>query len=362
MIYPANPKAQYLSHKTGIDAAIERVLNSGKYILGEEVNNFEKEFAQFIGTSECIGVGSGTEALHIALRALGIGPGDEVITTSHTAVATASAISLCGAKGVFVDIEADFYTIDPQKIAQAITNKTKAIIPVHIYGHACDMDKIMEIARSNNLYVIEDCAQAHGTLYKQQRVGSIGDMGCFSFYPTKNLGAIGDGGAVVTNNKELAQKSKLLREYGWERRYTSSYEGWNSRLDEIQAAILRVKLKCLDTDNKKREGIAEFYRQSLTLLPIILPKCGRHSSHVYHLYVIRLSDRDQLKDYLGKRDIQTSIQYPVPVHKQMHYMDNNTKLPITEEFADEILSLPMYPEIETQELVTITAAIKDFFS
>ena len=172
------------------------------------------------------------------MRALGIGPGDEVITTSHTAVATASAISLCGAKGVFVDIEADFYTIDPQKIAQAITNKTKAIIPVHIYGHACDMDKIMEIARSNNLYVIEDCAQAHGTLYKQQRVGSIGDMGCFSFYPTKNLGAIGDGGAVVTNNKELAQKSKLLREYGWERRYTSSYEGWNSRLDEIQAAIL----------------------------------------------------------------------------------------------------------------------------
>jgi len=259
IILCANPKAQYLSYRDDINSAIQRVLDSGWYILGEEVTQFEKEFAQFNTVSHAIGVGSGTEALHIALRAVDIGQGDEVITTAHTAVATASAIDLAGAKPVFVDIEPDFFTIDPDLIEDAITSKTKAIIPVHIYGQPCDMDAIMGIAKKHGLQVIEDCAQAHGATYKDKRVGTMGNIGCFSFYPTKNLGAIGDGGALVTNNNQLAEKIKFFREYGWEDRYISSKEGWNSRLDELQAAILRIKLKNLDKDNNLRQQHALAY-------------------------------------------------------------------------------------------------------
>ena len=364
MIQCANPKAQYLSYREEIDLAIKRVLDSGWYVLGEEVREFEKEFAQFNIVSHAIGVGSGTDALHIALRALEIGAGDEVITTAHTAVATASAIDLAGAKPIFVDIEPDFFTIDPDLIEDAITPKTKAIIPVHIYGQPCNMDAIMDIANKNNLKVIEDSAQAHGAEYKGKRVGSIGDIGCFSFYPTKNLGAIGDGGALVTNSDQLAEKIKLIREYGWEERHISSKEGWNSRLDELQAAILRVKLKNLDKDNNLRQQHAKIYNDLLKDFPIELPKTRSNSSHVFHLFVIKIEQRNKLRDYLQKNGVNTTIQYPVPVHKQKYFqkMCSEKSLPVTEQVAKNILSIPMYPELEEKEINKVSNILKDYFT
>ena len=364
MIHCANPKAQYLSYKDEIDSAIQRVLDSGWFVMGNEVIEFEKEFAQFNNVTHAIGVGSGTEALHIALRAMDIGHGDEVITTAHTAVATASAIDLASAKPIFVDIEQDYFTIDPQLIEKAITPRTKAIIPVHIYGQSCDMDAIMDIAIKNNLKVIEDCAQAHGAEYKGKRVGSMGDVGCFSFYPTKNLGAIGDGGAIVTNNDQLGKKIKLIREYGWEERYISSKEGWNSRLDELQAAILRVKLKNLDKDNNLRQQHAKKYNELLKDLPIELPKKRENCTHVYHLFVIKVDKRDRLKEYLGKNGVNTTIQYPVPVHQQKYFQSlcREKTLPITEHVAKNILSLPMYPELEENEIHKVSDVLKDYFS
>jgi len=364
MIPCANPKAQYLSYRDDINSAIQRVLDSGWYVLGEEVTQFEKEFSQFNTVSHTVGVGSGTEALHIALRALDIGQGDEVITTAHTAVATASAIDLAGAKPIFVDIEPDFFTIDPDLIEDAITPKTKAIIPVHIYGQPCNMDAIMEIANKNNLKVIEDCAQTHGAKYNGKRVGSIGDVGCFSFYPTKNLGAIGDGGALVTNDDQLAGKIKLLREYGWKERYISSKEGWNSRLDELQAAILHVKLKHLDEDNFRRNKHAKIYFDLLKYLPLESPKTRSNCSHVFHLFVIKTEQRDKLRDYLQKNGVNTTIQYPVPVHKQKYFqkMCSEKSLPMTEQVTKNILSIPMYPELEEKEINKVSNILKDYFS
>lgn len=363
MILWSNPKTQYLSYKSEIDAAISRVLDSGWYILGNEVRSFEEEFASYIGVAHGIGVGSGTEAIHLALNACGITRGDEVITVSHTAVATVAAIGLAGATPVLVDIDSDLYTIDPVKIESAITSNTKAIIPVHIYGQAADMDPVMEIAKKYRLKVIEDCAQAHGAKYKGQCVGSIGDMGCFSFYPTKNLGAIGDGGMVVTNNSNLNKKAKLLREYGWKERYVSSSKGWNSRLDEIQASILRVKLKHLDKSNQKRRKVAGQYRKDLKDLPLELPKERRNCKHVYHLFVIKTNKRDTLQDYLKENDISTSIHYPVPIHRQPYYKDSfkSSFLEVTEQIAGEILSLPIYPEISLNEIKMVINTIKGFY-
>lgn len=283
MIPCANPKVQYLAYRGEIDAAVGRVLESGWYILGEEVKAFEEEFATYIGVSCGIGVGSGTEAIHLALVSCGIGPGDEVITVSHTAVATVAAIELAGATPVLVDIEPDFFTLNPNKLEEAITPRTKAVLPVHLYGQPADLDPILEIARKHHLRVIEDCAQAHGAMYKDKRAGSYGDMACYSFYPTKNLGALGDGGIIVTNDTELAKKARLLREYGWAQRYVSHLAGWNTRLDEIQAAILRVKLKHLDEDNSKRARLAEIYNRKLSTTNLILPKRRENSTHAYHL-------------------------------------------------------------------------------
>ena len=364
MIHCANPRAQYLSQKDMIDSAIRHVLQSGWYVLGEEVRLFEEEFASYNKVKHAVGVGSGTEALHVALRVLDIGSGDEVITTAHTAVATASAIALSGAKPVFVDIEPDYFTIDPHQIEAAISPKTKAIIPVHIYGQPCDMDAILEIARQYDLKVIEDCAQAHGATYKGERVGSMGDIGCFSFYPTKNLGAIGDGGALVTNDDQLTEKIRLLREYGWKKRYISSGEGWNSRLDEIQAAILRVKLKKLDDDNACRQEHAREYDNVLKDLPLVLPGVRNDVSHVYHLYVIKIDERDKLKAYLWDNGINTTIQYPVPVHHQEYYQKiaGSISLPVTEQAAKTILSLPMYPELKVTEQQEVVNAIQNFTS
>ncbi|HEY6660259.1 MAG TPA: DegT/DnrJ/EryC1/StrS family aminotransferase, partial [Pyrinomonadaceae bacterium] len=256
LILCANPRAQYEAHKTAIDEAIRRVLENGRYILGEEVLAFEREFANYIGVRYAIGVGSGTEALHLALAACDIGEGDEVITVAHTAVATVAAIELSGAMPVLVDVEADYFTLDPNQLEAAITSRTKAIIPVHIYGQPSDLGAIRPIARRHGIRVIEDCAQAHGATYRERRVGSWGDVACFSFYPTKNLGAIGDAGAVTTNDPELAGKIRCLREYGWTERNVSSMPGWNSRLDELQAAILRVKLQFLEANNNERRRIA----------------------------------------------------------------------------------------------------------
>jgi dTDP-4-amino-4,6-dideoxygalactose transaminase len=361
MISCSNPLAQYHAHKAEIDAAIARVLEKGWYILGNQVASFEQEFAAYCSVSHAVGVGSGTEAIHIALAACSIGPGDEVITVSHTAVATVSAIELTGAKAVFADIENDYYTMDPAIIQKLITRKTKAIIPVHLYGQPAELDQIIAIAKKNNIKVIEDCAQAHGARYKGKRVGSWGDMGCFSFYPTKNLGALGDGGMVVTHNPALAKKAALVREYGWAERYISSVPGWNSRLDEIQAAILRVKLAYLDNDNAKRQKLAARYNRALSDTHLVLPSTRSNTEHVYHLYVIRSDKREALQKHLKQSGIGALIHYPVPVHLQPAY--NNTSsgsLPNTEQAAKEVLSLPMYPELKEQEIDAVCDALHSF--
>lgn len=365
MILCSNPQAQYLSHKEEIDEAVRRVLYNGRYILGEEVTAFEEEFSKYVGVSHGIGVGSGTEALHLALVACGVGKGDEIITISHTAVATVAAIELAGAKPIFVDIEEDFYTLDPKTIEKVITENTKAIIPVHIYGQPADLYNILEIAKRYNLKVIEDCAQAHGAMYKTKRVGSYGDMACFSFYPTKNLGAIGDGGIVITNNSELAERAKLLREYGWAERYISYFPGWNTRLDELQAAILRIKLKYLDSDNAKRARLAALYEKELLGTPFLLPKKRNDVTHVFHLYVIRSQRRDALQEFLKDKGIHALVHYPVPIHLQPAYKNRlscRNGLTITEGVAHEILSLPMYPELDENDLMSVVEAMKEFMN
>jgi dTDP-4-amino-4,6-dideoxygalactose transaminase len=362
MINFSNPCDQYLSHKREIDCAISDVLTTGRYILGDNVRQFEKEFASYVGVSYAFGVGSGTEALHIALKACEIGPGDEVITVSHTAVATVAAITLTGATPVFADIYSDFFTIDTENIASLITPKTKAIIPVHIYGQMANMDEILTLARESGLYVIEDCAQAHGAKFMNKMAGSYGDISCFSFYPTKNLGAIGDGGAVLTNNQKLADRVKLLREYGWAERYISHIDGWNSRLDEIQAAILRIKLKYLDEDNSRRKRIASIYSNNLAADYIAVPETRPGNYHVFHLYVIKTDKRNELKEFLAGNNIPVLIHYPVPVHIQPAYTLHSTfKLINTEKAAGEILSLPIYPELKEESVSQIIEHINRFF-
>jgi dTDP-4-amino-4,6-dideoxygalactose transaminase len=363
MILCANPQLQYLAHKSEIDSAVKRVLDRGWYILGEEVKAFEAEFAAYIGVGYGIGVGSGTAALHLALAACEIQPGDEVITVSHTAVATVAAIEQAGAVPVMVDIEPGYYTIDPNRIEAAVTPKTKAIIPVHLYGQPADLDSIGEIAGKYELYVIEDCAQAPGAMYRGKRVGSYGDLACFSFYPTKNLGALGDGGLVVTDRPELAQRLGLLREYGWAQRSISHIPGFNSRLDELQAAILRVKLRYLDQDNTARARIAEIYQAGLNNCGLILPAIRREASHVYHLYVVRTTRRDALQQHLKQNGIAALIHYPVPVHLQPAYRERlagSNRLTETQCAACEVLSLPLYPELNQDDQEAVLEAVRAF--
>jgi dTDP-4-amino-4,6-dideoxygalactose transaminase len=363
MILCSNPRAQYIAHKTEIDSVIARVLDKGWYILGEEVKKFETEFASYIGVAHGIGVGSGTEALHLSLVACGVGPGDEVITVSHTAVATVAAIQLAGATPVLVDIEPNFYTMDANKLITVITPRTKAIIPVHLYGQPAGLDPILELAKEYRLRVIEDCAQAHGATYKDKRVGSYGDMACFSFYPTKNLGALGDGGMVVTGQPKLAQRVRLLREYGWAERYVSHIPGWNSRLDEVQAAILRVKLRYLDQDNTSRIHVAAIYRDGLKDCGLILPSIRDQATHVFHLYVVRASRRDELKQHLKDNGIAALIHYPIPVHMQPAYrgrLAGHENLAETERTAREVLSLPMYPELDGSEVQNVIDIVRAF--
>jgi dTDP-4-amino-4,6-dideoxygalactose transaminase len=363
MIYCANPRAQFMAHREEIETAVLGVLRGGAYVLGEQVRAFEEEFAGYIGVRRAVGVGSGTEAIHLALAACGIGPGDEVITVSHTAVATVAAIEQAGAIPVFVDIDPRYYTLDPERLNGAITPRTKAILPVHIYGQPADMDPIMKMARRHELLVIEDVAQAHGALYRGEKVGSLGHMACFSFYPTKNLGAIGDAGAVVTGDERLYEKARMLREYGWKERYISALPGWNTRLDEIQAAILRVKLRYLDEDNRKRIDLAEGYRKALGSSGLILPAPREGCRHVYHLFAVRHPERERLQRHLRERDIGTLVHYPAPVHLQPAYRGIKIPaegLPETERLCRNVLSLPLYPELTREEQSIVCRAVNDF--
>ena len=361
MILCSNPKAQYEAHKIEIDMAVHNVLEKGSYILGDETRSFEVEFASFIDIKHAIGVGSGTEALHLALAACEIGVGDEVITVSHTAVATVAAIEMTGATPILVDIEADYFTMDPQKLEAAVSPHTKAIIPVHLYGQPADLNPILEIAHRYNLRVIEDCAQAHGAIYQGKRVGAWGDMACFSFYPTKNLGALGDGGMLVTNEDALAGRARLLREYGWAERYVSKVRGWNSRLDELQAAVLRVKLRYLDSDNRARRHLAMAYDNELSY-KLSIPKQRENGTHVFHLYVVRSKYRDDLLAFLKSREINALIHYPVPVHLQPAYRGRlrGGDLFETENAAREVLSIPIYPELIPAEQLIVIKAICDY--
>jgi dTDP-4-amino-4,6-dideoxygalactose transaminase len=365
MILCSNPHAQYLTYKKEIDDAVLRVVNKGWYILGDEVKAFEREFADFLGVNYAVGVGSGTEAIHLALLACNIGPGDEVITVSHTAVATIAAIEQTGATPVFVDIDPVHYCINVNLIEMAITSRTKAIIPVHLYGQPADVITIVKIAKKNNLKVIEDCAQAHGAKIDEKRIGSFGDLSCFSFYPTKNLGALGDGGMVATNDAVLAEQVKVIREYGWRERYISHVKGLNSRLDELQAAILRVKLKYLDIDNDRRRKVADLYKTELSSTDLTLPQQRQNTTHVYHLFVARCRNRDAFMAYFKENKIGALIHYPRPVHLQPAYdkrLPGCTSLPETERAAQEIISLPMYPELSKDEAKTVIKCALSFFN
>jgi len=356
-------KLQYLSLKEEIDASIQRVLESGWFILGREVEAFEEEFTRYVGADYGVGVGSGTEALHLGLLACGVGPGDEVITVSHTAVATVAAIELTGARPVLVDIDPRSYTMDPAHMEASIGPATRAIVPVHLYGQTADLDPILSIARRHGLRVLEDAAQAHGAEYKGRKAGSSGDVGCFSFYPTKNLGAFGDGGLVATSDADLAERLKLLREYGWAERYVSSTKGTNSRLDEIQAAILRVKLKKLDEWNAIRREHAALYDQLLAGGPVVTPAEMEYGKHCYHIYAIRSTRREGLRQFLRQNGVGALVHYPVPVHLQEGYRDlglGEGSLPVTEQVAAEVLTLPVAPEVTEEQIRQVCELVLEF--
>jgi len=360
MIICANPAAQFRTYQTEIEAAISRVLQSNRYILGPEVEALEHEFAAFIGTRQAVGVANGTDALELALRALAIGPGDEVITVSHTAVATVAAIEAAGAIPVLVDVDPRFYTLDPAQLDEVLTSRTRAVIAVHLYGQAADLDAISEFCRHYKLALIEDASQAHAATWRGKKLGSIGDIGCFSCYPTKNLGAIGDAGLVTTNDEQLAHRVRMLREYGWQQRYISDQPGRNSRLDELQAAILRIKLIHLNESNTKRRSLAAQYTTSLTATGLHLPETRSGVEHVFHLYVVRSRCRENLINHLKSHDIHPGIHYPVPIHLQRAYegrIRTASSMLVTELIAKEVLSLPMYPELENARAMDVVHAV-----
>ena len=357
-----NLRAQYQSIKKEVDRAVKRVLESGNFTLGENVANFEKEFARYCGAKYAVGTASGTEALELALRALGVREGDKVITAPNSAVATAMAILAVGAKPVFVDIESETFNINPELIEESITSKTKAIMPVHLFGNPAKIDKILAVAKKHKLKVIEDGCQAHGAKYRGKKVGTFGKMGCFSFYPTKNLSAYGDGGAVITNDKKLYQNLLALKQYGWNEKRESMSFGINSRLDELQAAILRVKLRYLDNWNQKRRELAKLYHSLLQQAPLQLPR--ETGYHVYHLYVVKTPLRNKLKKFLERRGIKTLIHYPhlipdEPYFKKLGYKRGDCKT--AEKINSRILSLPIYPEMTKGEVKRVCQAILDFF-
>jgi dTDP-4-amino-4,6-dideoxygalactose transaminase len=353
-------KAQYVSIKGEIDRTIASVLESGQFILGGEVAAFEQDFAAYCGAAHCVGLNSGTSALHLAMLAAGVGPGDEVITVPFTFVATVAAIHYTGATPVFVDIDPVSYTMDPGLLERAITARTKAIVPVHLYGQPADMDPILEIARRHGKIVVEDAAQAHGTEYKNRRAGSLGDIGCFSFYPGKNLGAYGEAGAIVTNNPEFARNIRALRDWGQSRRYYHDLRGFNYRMEAMQGAILRVKLRHLERWTEARRCNARLYREALANAGIGLPAEAPHSRHVYHVFAVRTSGRDAMVRNLADAGVQAGIHYPIPVHLQPAYTETRYKegdFPVSEQIAKEVLSLPMFPEMTKAQIDTVVGII-----
>jgi dTDP-4-amino-4,6-dideoxygalactose transaminase len=343
-----------------ISAAICRVSERGSFILGEELAAFEAEFSRYLGVDHVVGVNSGSDALFLALRSLGIGQGDEVCTVSHTFVSTVDAIVRNGAIPVFVDIDPVTCCMDPGLLKRAITTRTRAVIPVHLYGHPADLDPIRELAAGHHIAVIEDACQAHGAQYRGRRVGGQSEMGCFSFYPSKNLGAFGDAGCVVTNNREYADRVRMLRNYGREEKHFHRCIGVNSRLDEVQAAVLRAKLPHLDTWNDRRRSVARTYREGLEGTGLGLPAELPYAYHVYHLYVVRSPHRDRLSTDLARKGVQTGVHYPVPVHRQFSYRDyaDFFILPVTEQVAGEVLSLPMHPWLNDAEIEKVIRTIK----
>ena len=364
----ANPGAGYRALKPEIDAAVARVLESGWYVLGQEVRSFEAEFAAWLGGSVAIGCGNGTDALALALRALGIGPGTSVATVSHTAVATVAAIEMVGATPVLIDIEPDFYTMDPTELAAVLDRPPagvppiRAVVPVHLYGQPAALDRIVTACRRHGVPVVEDCAQAHGATIGGRKVGTFTEAAAFSFYPTKNLGALGDGGLVAARDAELAAHIAALRQYGWRTHYISEAVGVNSRLDELQAAILRVKLRQIDAQNERRRQIAGVYDEALRGTSLLPPPRREGVGHVFHLYVVRAPDRAALQARLRAAGIGTGIHYPAPVHLQPAYRDRIANGPsgcrASEAAAQQVLSLPLYPELSDAQVAQVCEALR----
>lgn len=355
-------RSQYQAIRAEVGEAITRVLESCELVLGSEVSAFEREFASYCGTEHGIGVNSGTSALHLALLAAGVGHGDEVITVPFTFVATVSAICYTGARPIFVDVEPRTLSLDPAALEAAVTERTKAILPVHLYGQPADMDPILAVARRHGLVVIEDAAQAHGAEHKGRRVGGLGDLGCFSFYPGKNLGAYGEGGMVVTSSPAYARTIRMLRDWGAEKKYEHVLKGYNYRLEAIQGAVLRVKLRHLEAWTEARRSVAARYEEALKGSPIGLPWARPDVRHVYHLYAIRTPERARLQEQLLARGIQTGIHYPTPVHLLPAFADlgyRSGEFPQAERAAASVLSLPMYPELSASQVETVTRAVLD---
>ncbi|HIK33674.1 MAG TPA: DegT/DnrJ/EryC1/StrS family aminotransferase [Oscillatoriales cyanobacterium M59_W2019_021] len=363
-IPPLDLARQYRTIALEVEAAVLEVLSSGRYIGGSQVQAFECQFADYIGTTECVSCHSGTDALYLALRSLEIGPGDEVITTALSFFATAETISMVGATPVFVDIDAATFNCDVDRLEAAITPRTKAILPVHLFGQPVDMTRLMEVANAHRLAVVEDCAQAAGAEWNGKKVGSFGRIGCFSFFPTKNLGAFGDGGAITTDDREIADRIRVLKDHGATRRYYHEFQGTNSRLDALQAAILQVKLPYLDGWNARRRDLAARYRDLLAPIPhIVLPQDSTGGGHVWNQYTIRIeSDRDRLYQQLQQSGIGCNIYYPFPLHLQPAYRDLGYavgQLPIAERACQQVLSLPMFPELDVEEQYQVVRALKD---
>lgn len=356
-------KAHHDPLREQFDAAIAKVVDANAFAGGPFVTSFENEFAAYCGSRFSIGLGNGTDALWLSLLARGVGPGDEVITVPSTFMATAEAISYCGAKPVFVDIEESTYLMDVTQLEKAITPKTKAIIPVHLFGQMADMDAILEIANRHGIPVIEDACQAHGAIYKGKKAGTMGVAGCFSFYPGKNLGAFGEAGGVVTDDADLAEKVKILRDHGQSRKYVHSMIGWNGRMDGIQGAVLSIKLKYLDTANAKRQSHGRLYNELLDgMEEVITPTVVHPDQHVFHVYAVRVNDRDQVLAKMGEKGISCAIHYPVPVHRQEAYAFLNHgegSFPVAERSAKQFLSLPMYPELTPEQIRAVVAALKE---
>lgn len=365
-ILPADPKASYLAAQAEIDAAMQRVMHSGVYILGPEVQAFEQEFSTWLGTGGAVGVANGTDAIELALTAAGIGPGDKVVTAANTVTATVSAIVATGAQPLFVDVEPATMLMDLDRLESLLAElrdpKIKAVVPVHLYGQAVDMPRLMALAARYHLVVIEDCAQAQGALVGGRKAGTWGQLAAFSFYPTKNLGAFGDAGAVAGSDAALLEKVRLLRQYGWRKRYVSDVPGRNSRLDELQSAILRVRLGRLDAENSHREQLARQYLTALASAPLQLPVVADGRSHTWHQFVVRTPRRDELKVHLEKKDILCGVLYPVPVHRQPAYHDAGLHLPQTEQACAEVLSLPLHPGLKTEDIARVVREVRGFFS